>query len=125
MTFGRFMRLGLALAVVMGLIRFIFYYILADGPHWQLYMEWFLIVLAAIATSRRLGVINLLEAVMASGIWLMMCIIFDFLITSQFLTLSMFRDTHIWLGYLIMALAIFIFHKKRHIHIRHQLHGHH
>jgi hypothetical protein len=125
MTFGKLLLMGFALAVIMAVIRSFFHGPLADGPDWMKYVEWFLIMLAAIGTSRRLGVINFLEAAVAAVLWFIMSLIFDFLITSQFIGLGMFKNVNIWVGDLVMMVTVFWLHKKRHIHIRRELHGHH
>ncbi len=88
------------------------------------YIELALIAAASIAAVRRLGIINYLESVFAAICWWLFALIFDFLITSAFAGLGMFRDIHLWVGYLVMMLAIFLFHKKRHVQLRHEMNYH-
>lgn len=125
MTPKHFLILGFALAIVLGLIKIVFYNILTGDSQAFYSTEWVLIALAAIAAVRRLGLINYLEAIFSAIVWWLFALIFDFLITSAFVGLGMFRDVHLWVGYLVMALAIFLFHKKRHIQLRHEMKYHH
>lgn len=120
-----FLLLGFVLTLVLGAIKFVFYNVLAGDSAVFNYVEWALIVLAAIAAVRRLGIINYLEAIFAAVCWWLFSLIFDFLITSAFAGLEIFRDVHLWIGYLVMMLAIFLFHKKRHVQLRHEMNYHH
>jgi len=54
--------------------------------------------------------------------WVVLDLLADVLITSGFLGASVFSQGSLWSGYGITALVIFIAHKKRHVHIRHELH---
>ena len=90
------------------------------------YIYFILVMAVAAALVRRLGVINFLEAIMVLVLWLSMDLLLDLLITAFVLGLSMFGWWQLWAGYFFMVFVIFFFHKKRHVHIRHeQKHAHH
>ncbi len=90
------------------------------------YVYFLLVMAVAVALVRRLGVINFLEAIMVLVLWLSMDLLLDLLITAFVLGLSMFGWWQLWAGYFFMVFGIFFFHKKRHVHIRHeQKHAHH
>ena len=91
------------------------------------YVYFLLIAAIAAALVRRLGVINFLEAIMVLVLWFVLDALLDLLVTAFALGLGMFARWQLWAGYFFMMFAIFFFHKKRHIHVRHeQAHsGHH
>lgn len=91
------------------------------------YAYFLLAMVIAAALVRRLGVINFLEAIMVMILWFAMDALLDLLFTAFILGLAMFGWWQLWAGYFFMLFAIFFFHKKRHIHIRHEQahHGHH
>ncbi len=122
MTPKRFLLLGFALVFALGVIKFLFINILVGDNVAFYYTEWTLIALASIAAARRLGIINYLEAILAAGMWWLFALVFDFLITSALVGFDMFRTRELWIGYLVMVVVIFIFHKKRHVKLRHELH---
>ena len=121
MTAKRFLVLAFVVVLCLGIIKLLFTNFLADTSAFY-YLELVLIALVSMAASRRLGTINYLEALLAIGMWWLFALVFDFFITSAFVGFEIFRDGHFWIGYLVMGLAVFFFHKKRHIKLRHELH---
>lgn len=91
------------------------------------YVFFLLVMVITAALVRRLGVINFLEAIMVLMLWFIMDVLLDLLITAFVLGLVMFSWWQLWAGYFLMMLVIFFFHKKRHVHVRHEQahHGHH
>ncbi len=84
-----------------------------------------LVAVIAAALVRRMGVINYLEAFFLIGLWVLGDMLGDLLITGMFTGLGIFATGKFWYGQLALALSIFLFHKKRHIHVRKELHAHH
>ena len=85
----------------------------------------FFVFVIAMACARRLGVINFLEAMLATIIWVIGLLVGDFLFTQMVLGKEIFQHVVLWAGYVVAAVAIFLFHKKRHIQIRRELAAHH
>jgi len=95
---------------------------------------WVVVYLAAtailsVALVRRLGVITFLEAIFIAVFWFLMDLVVDSLITAPLVKEPVFSTWALWLGYLVMMIFVFLFHKKRHVHIRKEQaahhHGHH
>ena len=84
-----------------------------------------IVAVFSVALVRRFGVIHYLEAVTIIITWAVLDSITDLLLTSNFTSLSIFSNLTYWLGFLVLALAIMFFHKKRHLHIRKELHAKH
>jgi hypothetical protein len=130
MTLQKFFGLGVCLALLLGLLKVIFFKFLNPDLITLNLLFWLLIAVFSIGLVRRLGVINYLEAFLACGIWLLFVLLTDFLLTSFALGLKVFLNPKIWLGDLVMLLAIVASHKKRHVEIRKEqakkkAHGHH
>jgi hypothetical protein len=83
---------------------------------------WVLSAIIAIALVRRLGIISYLEAMFVMAVWSLSGMLIDLLITSAAAGLGIFYQTAYWFGFVAMDAAIFVFHKKRHLHVRHLLH---
>ena len=86
---------------------------------------YFYFALTAIVTTamvRRLGILNLLEALLIAILWFFGDLLSDAIITVYFTGSQIFSIRALWFGYLIMIIFIFVFHKKRHIHVRKELH---
>lgn len=80
------------------------------------------------ALTRRLGVLNFLEAMLVSGFYTLTFLLLDLLILGSLLGNGFFTKSMYWIGYGLMIISIFFFHKKRHVEIRKQQahhHGHH
>lgn len=78
------------------------------------------VVLAAIsiAVVRRLGILNYFEIFLITIIWLVLNILLDLLITQAIINNGVFSNGHFWISYLVMPLAVIIFHKKLHVEAR-------
>lgn len=121
MTFGKLFALGFILVVLLSAVRISFDSFLNLDSRVIYYLMLVLMAVIAIATVRRLGVISYLEAMSVIGLWIVMLIAFDFLVTSFALGLKMFGQLDTWRGYLVVALAILLVHKKRHVEIRREM----
>jgi hypothetical protein len=83
---------------------------------------WAAIIVATAAIVRRLGVISFLEAFFAFVVWSFGILLLDLLITTAYLGMGIFSSVPYWSTFIVFALAIFLFHKKRHLHIRKEMH---
>jgi hypothetical protein len=125
MTFKKFVFYGLLLWLLLAVTKYIFisYF---DTESFLIESSFgFFVVIFSMAMSRRLGVINFLEAMLVAFVWFVMAILLDFLILTHFIDFAFFSKWFIWLSYLLSILAIFFFHKKRHIEIRKEQAHHH
>jgi len=123
-----FLFLILQLLLLLG-IKLLFFKAFGITDVFMEYAYWALIAVVVVAMARRLGVMNYLEAIFVAVTWFLANLFFDLIITGALLGYSMFTRWQLWVGYLIMMLSIFVFHKKRHVQIRKEQaahhHGHH
>ncbi len=125
MTFTRFFGFGALLWILLALLKAVFLNILnLDSVLLQMFFG-FLVFVISMACARRLGVINYLEGALVTTIWTLGLLFFDFFVLRIILGIFVFSKTVLWLGYGLTAVAIFLFHKKRHIEIRKELAAHH
>ncbi len=82
------------------------------------YVMWLLVAVWAIAFTRRLGVLNYLESIMVLIVWVVTSLILDYIILGTLLGNDVYRHLYLWISYLIIVIAVFLFHKKRHVEIR-------
>jgi|SRR3989344_1619370 len=125
MHFGKVTILGLLLWLLVLADKYIFFEILAFTAAWQAWIYYILLVIFARVISRRLGVINFLEAIFAALIWLLMILVLDSLIAKPLMSADVFRSSNYWWSYLAILIAVFFLHKKRHIQVRKLLHEKH
>ena len=131
MTIRSFFGYTLLQLVILMLLKIWFFNsAILDNAGLQTIIYWGLTMVAAAAFVRRLGVINYLEAIFIAIAWTLLDIFFDLIVTSLYLKVgvSVFSQISLWVGYFILALVVFLFHKKRHIAIRkgeYQEAGHH
>ncbi len=83
------------------------------------YVMWLAVALVSIACSRRLGVISYVEAVLVMGVWLALSLVLDVIVIATIATNDIYHHLYLWISYLVMALMVFLFHKKRHVEVRH------
>jgi membrane-bound ClpP family serine protease len=113
--FGGFLAIIL---VVLKLIAFQFF----DLKLLVVSMLFGLVVLVlTVACTRRLGVINYLEAMLAAGLWFIMILLMDLIVTGPIVGYSIFKTLLLWLSYLLVIITVLLFHKKRHIAIRRKM----
>ena len=74
---------------------------------------------------RRFGVLSFLEVLFVIFVWILFNLLFDLLWLSPFIKQSLFGGDQYWIGVLFLGLSAFLFHKFRHIAIRHGHHKHH
>lgn len=118
MHFGKITIFGIILWVFLIAEKYLFFEILAFSAVWQAWVYYILIFIFVRIISRRLGVINFLEAIFVSLVWLLIVLILDSFIAKQFLSEEIFQSSNYWWTYLSIFIAVFFLHKKRHIYIR-------
>lgn len=128
MTRKKFFAIFLLQLIFLTVLKAVFF---RNYDYQDFYAQFFyggITVIVAAALMRRFGYINLLEAIFVCAFWLLGDMAFDGLVTSHLVNVEIFTTTALWSGYICMILSGFIFHKKRHIYVRHQLaakHKHH
>ncbi len=109
-------------------VAFLNYEILSNSG-WQNILFWLLAAAVAAAFSRRFGILNYLEAIFLIIVWSLGNLLLDLLVLTAYTGTGVFLKMEFWVSYAMFALSIFLFHKKRHIHVRkllhHSHHGHH
>jgi len=118
MNIGRIAILGIILWVFLLLEKYLFFESLGFSAAWQAWVYYILIIILVRIISRRMGVINFLEAIFIALIWLLMVLLLDSFISKRFLSEQIFRTNHYWWAYFTVFWSVFFLHKKRHIHIR-------
>lgn len=128
MTIGKFFGFAFILWGIQAVVKVLFVNVWGlEDPVFE-YVYWLLIGVVSIALVRRLGYINFLEAMLVAGFWFLIGLVLDFVITSPIVGFLIAGRWQVWVGYVVMMLAIFFFHKKRHIQVRQEQaahHGHH
>ncbi len=118
MTSGKLIGYGIALTLILTTVKLVFYRFLnADSLIILLVVYLFQIVLTT-ALVRRLGIINYLESLVVIVFWLLFSLFYDIVAIGMGYGLEPYTQLRFWLMYPIMALSIFLFHKKRHVDIR-------
>jgi len=102
-----------------------FNYEILSNAGWQNILFWIFCAIIAAAVVRRFGIINYLEAMFLIIVWILGDLLLDLMILSIYTGLGIFSTVEYWVGFGILALSIFFFHKKRHIHVRKLLHHSH
>lgn len=77
-----------------------------------------ILIIIVIATVRRMGILNYFESIFLSIFWLVISLLVDLVITTYFTGREVYTNGYFWLSYLIITLAVFIFHKKVHVEAR-------
>jgi hypothetical protein len=91
----------------------------------QNWVYYFIIAVVTVALFRRFGIITYIEAGFALVFYTFGTLFLDLVITSNYTSLSLFKSVTYWIGYVVMILAAMIFHKKRHVYLRRELHAQH
>ena len=127
MTFKRLIIFLLLQWVALTVVKLIFYkYLQFDNAAVQ--FLWFAAVsglIMAVLVRQLLGTINYLEAILVLVLVLVVNFFADALITINLFGVNIFAAWYTWLGYLADILAVFLFHKKFHVHVREEMHKHH
>lgn len=118
MTPAQLILKTLFMQVFLVIIKAIFFGFLNIELLSVLIIYYLLLAAAAIALIRRFGPINYFEAFLAMALWLVLSLASDFLITSTIIGREVFADSHFWWSYLVVLLAMLIFHKKQHVEVR-------
>jgi hypothetical protein len=128
MTFRKFFGLAFLLWFLLFIEKVIFLRVFSFSG-WGMSLTYgILLVILTLSCVRRLGIINYLEALLALFVWFAIIVILDYIALSAIMDINYYGTWQIWAGYFAMMLAIFFFHKKRHVAIRRELaekHGHH
>lgn len=77
-----------------------------------------LLTVETIAIVRRMGILNLFESIFLAAIWLIVSLLTDLVVTANLIGYDIYKHIYFWATYLVIILALFIFHKKAHIEAR-------
>ena len=122
MTGKKFLIYSFFLLTVFTILKIWFFnYDIFSEPLLQSLVLWLAVAVLAVAITRRFGVISYLEAIFLMIAWTASGLFIDLLVTASFFGITLFYQPEFWISYLFMDLAIFLFHKKRHIFVRHEL----
>lgn len=80
-----------------------------------------LVVLFTTIAVRQLGYITVLEALVVLVVWLIFHVLLDVLVAGPLAGYGVLVDPNIAVGYVLFAVAIILFHSKRHVARRKQL----
>lgn len=122
MTYKKLFGFGILLTTVLVILKVIFFGYFTWSGSFDLHIVYWLVVwVLSTALVRRLGTITMLEAVVVMVLWLILQLIGDGAVATPVLGWKVLIDPSFALGYFFMPLAIFLFHKKRHVERRQQL----
>ena len=79
---------------------------------------YFALVIVTIAIVRRLGILNYIESIFLSVVWLIASLLVDVVITASIVGYDMYATWTYWLTLLTIVLSVLIFHKKQHVEVR-------
>ena len=124
LTHKNFFALFFLQWLILALVKIWFFnHVIFANPGTQEIFFWIVTALVAIVFTLRLGIINFLEAFFAIFVWVVGGLFLDLIITSKFTGLAIFSKVSYWIGYIVVGVAVLLFHKKRHIAVRHELHA--
>ncbi len=119
MTTGKFFTFSLLAVILTTAVKLFFLLYLNIDNYYIVYLMWAAIGLITIACCRRLGVISYLEAVLVLVLWLIAEAFVDLLIISTITGPGVYSHLYLWISYVVMMVFVFLFHKKRHVEVRH------
>ena len=125
MTFTRFFGFGVLLWVLLLVLKAAFLNLFNLDSFALQVLFGFVVFVVSMACARRLGFINYLEGGLVAVVWTGGVLILDFFVARPILGWVIFSKGILWAGYLLVALSVFLFHKKRHVQIRKELAAHH
>lgn len=122
MTYAKLFGFGLTLAAVLVILKTVFFgFFTWEDTALLHYIYWGVAAVLTPALVRRLGVITILEAMVVAVLWLVMEVVGDVILAAPIAGWRVLVDSNFAVGYLIPPVTIFMFHKKRHVHVRKQL----
>ena len=77
-----------------------------------------LIIVVAIATVRRMGILNYLESFFLAAVWLLTALMVDYVITANFTSFDIYKTWYYWFTHLAVILTVLTFHKSLHVEVR-------
>ncbi len=96
-----------------------------SNPGFQQTIYWILTAAITAALIRRFEHINFLEAFFVIIAWTLLDLLLDLIVLSPYTGVSIYSAPEYWWGIVVMVTSILLFHKKRHIKVRHDLRAHH
>ena len=118
MSVGKITILGIVFWLSLLLLKYGLLQNLGLDSTWEIWVYYILIIIFARVISRRVGVINFLEAIFVSLVWMLIILLLDTFIAKKLLDPQIFTLKHYWFSFLALFVGVFFLHKKRHIQIR-------
>ena len=119
LTIKKFFVVTLLQAVVLGVLKVLFFKTVDfSSPGWE-FFYWGLMAVLAIFLIRAVGFMNYLEAIFIAMVWFVMDFLVDALVVYPLSGQRIFSSLTLWVGYGFFALFVFALHNKRHLAIRH------
>lgn len=123
MTFKSFFIAAFVQWLLMAFLKVWFFnHQIFSDPGVQEVAFWLISAVIYAAIVRRMGIMNFFEAIFIAIAWVLGNLLLDLMLVSAYTGLQIFHSHQYWGGYVVMAAAIMLFHKKRHIQVRHELH---
>jgi hypothetical protein len=123
MTFTTLVIFTFLEIVLTTIAKLVFIQVLDIDNIYITYLFWLIILVVTIANTRRLGVLNYLESFLIMGLWLFLALLFDMIVVAAVAGVDIYKHMYLWVSYLIIIGAVFLFHKKRHVELRNQMAG--
>jgi hypothetical protein len=90
-----------------------------DLDSWLVWVIFFgALAIAAIATVRRMGVLNYIESFFLVSFWFITSLVVDYVITTKFIGYDIYKTWSYWLTHLVIIVIVILFHKKLHVEVR-------
>lgn len=104
--------------VILVLLKVFFFRSLDLGNNLVIALFYFAFVIVTIAIVRRLGILNYIESIFLSAVWLITSLLVDVVITATVVGYDMYQTWTYWLSLLVMIIVIISLHKKQHVQVR-------
>lgn len=118
MTLDQLLIKTVTLQVMFVILKVLFFGFLNVESIVILVVYYLVLAAVSIAVVRRIGALNYFEAFLVMGLWLIVALATDFLITANLAGSEIYNDGHFWWSYLIVLVVILVFHKKVHVEVR-------
>lgn len=118
MTIGSFLIGTIVSQILFAILKIVFIGSL-NLESWVVTTAFFIaLAIVAIATVRRMGILNYIETIFLLGIWILVSLIVDYVVVVSFTSLDIYKTWTYWLTYIVMILAVMLFHKAFHVQVR-------
>jgi hypothetical protein len=121
MTIAQLLLGLIASQIFFAVTKVIFIQYLNIDNFFFIFLMWVILALGAITIIRRMGVLNYFEDFFTVALWTLTSLVVDLVITTSIVGRDVYTTGYFWLNYLVVILAVIIFHKKAHVEVRKQI----